>query len=256
MAITFKKIVRECVRPIKRLRQKEEYGFILKRKEQPTFNEDWLITDHNPSFLKDPAFMAAYQRGVEATGEDYRFRWRVHVALWAAAQASKLEGDFVECGVNKGFLSSAIMRYLDWNALNKAFFLFDTFEGLEPTLVTDEEKRLGRLDHKYSNAYAEVKKNFSEFKNVTLIKGAVPYSLKETSIEKVAYLSIDMNCVAPEIAAMKHFWPRIVQGGVIVLDDYAYKGMEPQNAAFNALSKEIGFNILSLPTGQGVIVKH
>jgi hypothetical protein len=40
-------------------------------------------------------------------------RWhrRVHVGQWAAACAAKLDGDFVECGVNRGFLSSSIMAH-------------------------------------------------------------------------------------------------------------------------------------------------
>ena len=59
------------------------------------------------------AHATAYARGVIAVGSDYQWHWRVHVGLWAAFSASKLDGDFVECGVNRGFLSSAIMEDLD-----------------------------------------------------------------------------------------------------------------------------------------------
>ena len=76
-----------------------------------TYNQDGLISNHNHDFMLDPAFCKAYQRGVQAC-QDYKWHWRVHIGLWAAYSGSKLQGDFVECGVNRGVLSSAIMDYL------------------------------------------------------------------------------------------------------------------------------------------------
>ncbi len=61
--------------------------------------------------MDDPAFRKAYERGIRAARDDYRWHWRVHIGLWTAAHAARLEGDFVECGVNRGFLTSAIMDY-------------------------------------------------------------------------------------------------------------------------------------------------
>ena len=70
----------------------------------------------------------------------------VHVALWVASQAKNIEGDFVECGVNKGFFTSCIMRYTDWNSLNKRFFLLDTFRGIDEKYMSDAEKKKGKLE--------------------------------------------------------------------------------------------------------------
>ncbi|MFO1082638.1 MAG: hypothetical protein U1E23_18685 [Reyranellaceae bacterium] len=61
----------------------------------------------------DEVFKQAYARGVQAAGRDYRWQWRVHIGLWAARHAAHPPGDFVECGVNRGFLSSSIMQMLD-----------------------------------------------------------------------------------------------------------------------------------------------
>src|ERR1017187_10433181 len=87
------------------------------------YNADGLRTVHCHDFIDNAAFVQAYKRGVKAIGgvDDYEWPWRVHIGLWAAFSASKLDGDFVECGVNKGFLSSAIMEYLNWNSIGKAF---------------------------------------------------------------------------------------------------------------------------------------
>src|SRR5882724_13297901 len=89
-----------------------------------------LLTVHGDHFRSDPQFRAAYARGIKASaGVDPHFEWRVHVALWAARTAAKLPGDFVECGVNAGFISSAIMQRLNWSGTGKQFYLIDTFEG-------------------------------------------------------------------------------------------------------------------------------
>ena len=77
------------------------------------YAQDGLFTVHSDDFRSDPAFRAAYGRGVQAgLGVDPGFEWRAHVACWAAQTALRVKGDFVECGVNAGFLSSAIMNKL------------------------------------------------------------------------------------------------------------------------------------------------
>jgi hypothetical protein len=82
---------------------------------QELYKFDGLHTVHNARFREDPRFQAAWEGAFQATGSvDPGSAWRIHVGLWAASIASRVPGDFVECGVNAGFLSSAILRYLDW----------------------------------------------------------------------------------------------------------------------------------------------
>jgi hypothetical protein len=226
--------------------------------KSPLYNEDGLISIHNHDFTKDRKFISAYLHGVRANIVDIHWEWRVHVGLWAASHATHLPGDFVECGVNKGFLSSAIMDYVHWNTLNKKFYLFDTFNGIPETLISEEEKKLGRLDENskyYTECFDIVKKNFSQYKGVIFVKGTIPSTLTKVSIQKICYLSIDMNNYIPEIAAAEFFWPKLVHGAIVLLDDYAYSGFLPQKKAFDIFAKKKGISILSLPTGQGMFIK-
>ena len=78
--------------------------------EPSSYIQDGLASMHNSEFMGDAAFVAAYARGVRAAGKDYGWHWRVHMGLWAASVAKNLAGDFVECGVNAGFMSSSIMQ--------------------------------------------------------------------------------------------------------------------------------------------------
>jgi hypothetical protein len=223
-----------------------------------TYAKDGLFTIHNTEFLSDTKFKKAYELG-RGTGSwgDSDIQFRAYVACWFANLVKGLDGDFVECGVNKGGLSRAIIEYIDFNSLNKTFYLLDTYQGLSAKYLTTSEsnRNLDQVWNKhYSDCYNEVKETFKNF-NAQIIKGPVPETLSQVPSERVAYLSIDMNCVIPEIEAFKFFWPKIVNGGVVVLDDYAYKGQNEQKVAFDKLSQELDFSILTLPTGQGLIFK-
>ena len=228
-----------------------------------TYHFDGLQTVHNHEFLEDDVFKAAYARGVQAAGVDYGWYWRVHVGLWAARHAATLPGDFVECGVNRGFMSSSIMEMLDWNKTGRTFYLMDTFSGLDPRFVTDEERSDGILertqrerDSGFLVAGAELaRQNFAEWDNVRIIEGAIPETLHLAEAERIAFLHIDMNCSPPEIAAIAHFWDRLAFGAPVLLDDYAYHGYRTQKVAMDAFARDKDVAILSLPTGQGLLLK-
>lgn len=238
---------------------------VIKRIAPGAYAQDGLATVHAHDFLADPRFKSAYARGLEAIGtsDDYQWHWRIHVGLWAASLASKLPGDFVECGVNKGFLSSAIMRYLDWNSLDKAFYLLDTFNGVDERFLTPEELADGAHEKNaqnlrsgfYVSGIEGVTRNFAEWKNVHIVQGSIPESLDRAEAASVAYLHIDMNCAPPEVAALAHFWDRLVPGAVVLLDDYAYFGFHAQKEAMDRFAQTKGVDICSLPTGQGLLFK-
>ncbi|MEP6926845.1 MAG: TylF/MycF/NovP-related O-methyltransferase, partial [Ginsengibacter sp.] len=83
----------------------------------------------------------------------------------------------------------------------------------------------------------------------------VPDTLVQVTSNKIAFLSIDMNCIAPEIAALNYFWDKLSKGGIIILEDYAYVTCDLQYEAHNNWAKKVGIQILTLPTGQGLIFK-
>jgi hypothetical protein len=230
-----------------------------------SYASDGLISAHTHAFLDDPLFQGAYERGVRAIGgqDDYGWQWRVHIGLWAAQTARHLPGDFVECGVNRGFMSSAIMEALDWDRTGKTFYLLDTFAGLDTRAVTPEQARDGALEKNaerlergyYVSGVESVRANFAQWRNVRIVVGTIPETLAEVTAGAVAYLHIDMNCAPPEVAALRYFWPLLSAGAVVLLDDYAYRGYEAQRLAMDGFAREHGIAICALPTGQGLLVK-
>jgi hypothetical protein len=226
------------------------------------YGRDGLFTAHNDHFRADPRFQAAYARGVKASrGVDPKMEWRVHVALWAAGNALRVPGDFVECGVNAGFVSSAIMQHLDWARIDKRFFLVDTFTG--PVLTQYSGQESGRLKiaeaaldrGAYVTDLDRVRGNYAEWPNVEVIQGIVPDVLPLLGSRPVAFLHIDMNCAYPERAALEYFWPWLSPGAIALFDDYAYFDNERATEAIDTAAASLGARVLSLPTGQGLLVK-
>ncbi len=218
--------------------------------------QDGLLTVHNSDFRKDPKFRTAYRLG-KATGSWGRqdVEWRAYVCCWAAWSVRDKDGDFVECGVNRGGLAQTVMHYVDFDKLDKRFWLLDTYEGLVDRLISEEERRLGILPGGYDPCYEEVVETFRHATRAQIIKGVIPDTLSEVTTDKICYLSIDLNNTAPEIAAAEHFWDRLVNGGMIVLDDYGWTKQINQKRAFDEFAEARGIKVLSLPTGQGLIIK-
>lgn len=227
------------------------------------YDQDGLRSVHNHEFMSDAGFQRAYARGVQAAGRDFRWHWRVHVGLWAATCAAKLSGDFVECGVGLGFMSSAIMEHLDWNRMERRFYLLDTFSGIDERYVTEAEIAAGMLKRSaialetgvYASDVEAVRRNFSEWRNVEIIVGPVHETLPAISSEIISFLHIDLNCSLPEVAAAEALWDRLAPGAFVLLDDYAYGGRRSQKLAMDSFASRHEVSVLALPTGQGLIIK-
>ena len=242
--------------------RKSGYQLVNLRK---LYEFDGLHTVHNARFRDDPRFQAAWEGAFAVTGcVDPGSSWRIHIGLWAAAMAAHADGAFVECGVNAGFFSSAVLRYLDWNTLQKQFYLVDTFNGPVASQYSPEEIALGRRDAAeqaiaagaYVTDMDAMKRRYESWNGVILVKGTVPEILQSINAERVAFLHLDMNCAFPECEALKFLWERVSYGGIVLLDDYAYFGYEAQGNALDAVARSIGVSILALPTGQGMILKR
>jgi len=220
------------------------------------FYEDGLFTIANSDFRKTEHFKRVYAaaKGTGSFGR-WNLRWRIHVLGWAANHASTLDGDFVECGVEHGGTAMAAITHTDFGRLGKRFWLLDTFKGLDRSQLTADEvaSEAGYLD--YVDSFERVTANFKDMDFVRLVRGSVPGTLDQVTCERVAYLHLDMNCTAPEIAALEYFWPKIAPFGVVVMDDYGWPRHHQQKIGYDRFVRERGLQLLQLPTGQAILIK-
>lgn len=141
---------------------------------RPRYESDELITSHLCEFTKDERFLRSYRvamRGGHAEGLHRPSYWTNHVTCWAAEHGARLEGDFVECGVLRGFTSRMIMEYVDFEKLDKKFYLVDTYKGLDERFLSPQERV---REFGYSDIYPYVKEAFSKIHNAVVVRGSVP----------------------------------------------------------------------------------
>jgi O-methyltransferase len=224
------------------------------------------VTGRNLAWRDEPSFARAWahsahdnRAGWEKLGGTPDIRWRAHTCCWAAKQALSLDGDFIECGVHTGLLSVTVCHYLNFSEQDRKFYLFDTFEGVpldDDMKAADTAIAVESNERIYSDVYEVARRNFSQFKNCHLVRGALPGSLGEIDLDKIAYLSIDMNSALYERKTIEELWPKIVTGAPIVIDDYAFRKHEEQFEMWNTFCTQKNQAVLCLPTGQGLVIKR
>ncbi len=206
------------------------------------YHESGLTTGAACEFMQDPRYTHSRDNAIKECKQElptWGGNWRSYVGCWTADHAKHIEGDFAECGTNRGLLSRTIIEYINFKELKKTFYLVDMFGPEEG----------------YGNCYEETKGVFAPFQNVKVIKGRVPEALAQIKGKKFAYVHIDMNAAEPEMAAIDFFWDKLSPGGIVLLCDYNIFGQKEQRYAWNMWARSKGVSILALPTTQGMIVK-
>jgi hypothetical protein len=160
-------------------------------------------------------------------------------------------------------MASAIMEYLNWSEQHRTFWLLDTFSGIDESVLLPEEVAYGaavRAKNElesgfYTTNYDLVCGNFAEWKRVAVIKGAVPRAFDKVETDRIAFLHLGMNCAVPEREALLACWPYLRSGALVLADDYGYLGYEQQGVELRKVAKDFGVEWLSLPTGQGLLIR-
>lgn len=229
-------------------------GFkLLQPAFRKTFAADMLITfNRSQAFESDAAFMQAFN-DCASNEQEESLIWRLHVLCWAAGNALRLDGDFVECGVFRGFCSAVAARYLDFKAVPKRWYLYDTFTGIPADqLNTGHEDRADFAD---PDNLRTVRRRFEGYANVEIVAGRVPEVFATMVPARIAFLHLDLNSAAAELGALEALFDRIVDGGIIVLDDYGQMYHQEQQVGEDAFFAARGLRVLELPTGQGLVIK-
>jgi hypothetical protein len=158
-----------------------------------------------------------------------------------------------------GLLSITVCEYLGFRDAGPRFWLFDTFCGIPIDQLPPEDlKRAKKMNAKRydSDVFPLAKRNFEPYPSVRLVKGALPLSLSEAAeLERIAYLSIDLNNALAERNTMLALWDKMVPGALIVIDDYGHNGHLPQYDMWNEFAHSRDRRVVTLPTSQGLLIK-
>jgi O-methyltransferase len=151
-------------------------------------------------------------------------------------------GDIVECGVFRGGSMMAVaLTLLELGVRDRDLRLYDTFEGMsaptkrdvaEPTgmAATDKFPQVRHENGEGSDwcfaPLEEVRRNMESTgypaERVHYVKGKVEDTLPAQAPERIALLRLDTDFYESTLHEMRHLWPRLSRGGVIMIDDYLW----------------------------------
>ena len=189
-----------------------------------------------------------------------QLRWRHYLLYWTATVASQIAVDhqknFVEMGVCDGLTAWYASHARQRMKCGGEFFLYDAWEEMRSDLLTASE---GKSAGSYAYLNIEnTKRNLALCDKESFIfnKGYVPESFSHSrSPERVAWIHIDLNSSIPTVASLDYFWDRLLPGGIVLFDDFAWPGYEDTRIQVENWCQRQDLNILQFPTGQALITK-
>ena len=164
-----------------------------------------------------------------------------------------LPGSIVELGVFKGASFMTFLKMLDVHCAGdtlKKIIGFDTFTGFVDIYKKDGEVNSKR-DLKEGGFNSETFLPILEkvidlaksdsfiprFNRAELVKGdvknTVPKYVADNPGLRISLLHLDMDLYEPTKIALEQLYPKVVAGGVVLLDEYGMNGFPGESAAFD-----------------------
>ena len=218
-----------------------------------------FATKHNVSFMDSPRFQVAYAAATEAGRLDHwnaGMHFRIHQALWCADHGIKLGGSLVELGTGRGMTFSAILAASEnWEDLSSQVFLFDTFSSAAMNPETGYQDEVLGNSPLYAQSFEATSETFKSWGRVKIVRGYLPGTLSQVDTGPIGFLHIDLNSHVVESDCLEFLWPKLISGAIVLLDDYAHVNAEKQYEAINECATKLGVSVLSLASGQGLLIK-
>jgi O-methyltransferase len=164
---------------------------------------------------------------------------------------SILEGDMAEVGVYRGASAKLICE----GKGNRKLHLFDTFEGLHN--VSDADTHFGDIrfwrERQFSGANLEsVRKYLSQYDNVFFYKGEFPSTADPIMNSRFSFVHLDADLYRSILDSLNFFYPRLVEGGIILSHDYHADGVK---RAFDEFLKDRQKSVIELASTQCILIR-
>ena len=166
-----------------------------------------------------------------------------HERMFALRQAviyvveAGIPGALVECGVWRGGSMLAIASTLvELGATDRDLYLFDTFETMPPPGPNDVDVWGQHASEYYDAAMASPVYSYipeEQIKSILVgagypaerlhfVKGMVEETIPAGAPEQIALCRLDTDWYESTAHEMRHLYPRIAPGGVLLIDDYGH----------------------------------
>ena len=152
------------------------------------------------------------------------------------AEVAPAGGKFIECGVFSGGVTRMLLD------MGKPVIAFDTFHGIKNSTPDVDLHEDGQYDGGDVSKYIF---------GAEIVKGIIPETFSGRD-DKISFAHIDLDVYLPTKFSLEYVFPRLLDGGAIILDDY---GSWTTPGVRKAVDEFHEGKKIYLPTGQMVIIK-
>ena len=225
---------------------------------------------HNYDFETDESFKSIFREGVRASGSTHDPEV-VHQRLYNTVQFLRhtldLDGEVAECGAFRGLSSYLFCNYIRLatpDFKGEGYHIFDSFQGLSQPAEQDviSKHEYGAVGTHFQPAGAfqgsleTVKATLRDYPLIEYHAGWIPKSFASTAERIYKFVHLDLDLYEPIKGAVEYFYPRLVKGGVIVIDEYGIPRWPGARKAVDEFCHEHSLiTPVSLTTGNGVLIK-
>lgn len=213
----------------------------------------------------DEAYHRIYGEGLARTGmpdSAYRRPRFYNLAQVFSATAGR-EGHILEAGCYLGLSARILAGYRRLERpdfAGEGMTVLDSFEGLSEPAPEDTAEQFGVAPRARPRLYAaqmdRVRDALSEFPALNWVKGWIPEVLGTLPERVYRFVHVDLDLHDPILASLEYFHPRLVPGGMLVVDDYGYLDFPGAKRAVDAFTQRHRLHPIRLTTGNAVLVKE
>jgi O-methyltransferase len=151
----------------------------------------------------------------------------------------QVPGDIVECGVWKGgSVMASALALLALDSTQRQLYLYDTFTGMpEPAPIdidfqgrparellrqTTPEADLTRARCSLHDVKEALIQTRYPWEKLIFVPGRVETTIPQQAPDEIALLRLDTDWYESTYHELEHLYPRLVEGGVLIVDDYGH----------------------------------
>jgi len=213
-----------------------------------------VVSARSLFFLGDENFLRSIRPiGFYTTEQKHVFTakiwWAFHVYGFArSAVARAPAAAVVEMGVYMGYTAQMLAAMLAAESPGTELHLFDIFAD-DREVLTDKV-----LPH-MSQTEAFVRGAMEGCPTVRLHVGDVRDAEGLPDLEEISFAHVDLNHAEAELAAVRYLWPRLIDGGCLLLDDFGHPRFRESALRLRPFFEAAGRPVIELPTGQAIVLK-
>ena len=164
------------------------------------------------------------------------------------ARKEGITGSAAEAGVYRGDFARHINRYFP----DRKCYLFDTFSGFtEYDIAKEQKKSQTSADYMKDVSIADVMAKMPFKENIILRAGRFPETAQGID-DRFAFVNLDMDLYEPTIEGLRFFYPRMSEGGVILIHDYFSEAYPNIEQSVDDFERELGRRLHKIPIGDDI----